>query len=149
MENGILGEDEVSRHSLACAARPNIVDGNVPGVFTFFLSESALRSAASSPHVMLDQLHYLQKVDKLHHIKVRVVRGDASANVVPPFSVYESARTGVTTIVHQNLHGVVYDAETQNARRYLATTEAIRAKAASDSDSMLMIAAAIDQLPLR
>ncbi|MET8845796.1 Scr1 family TA system antitoxin-like transcriptional regulator [Amycolatopsis sp. NPDC004625] len=147
--NGILSEDEVSRRSLACAARPNIVDGNVPGVFTFFLSESALRSAASSPHVMLDQLHYLQKVGKLHHIKVCVVRGDASANVVPPFSIYESTKTGVTTIVHQNLHGVVYDAEPQNALRYLATVEAIRATAVSHSDSMLMIATAIDQLPLR
>ncbi|MEQ0560844.1 helix-turn-helix transcriptional regulator [Amycolatopsis sp. NEAU-NG30] len=148
LEHSVLGEDEMSRHSLACAAHPSIVDGDLPGIFDFLLGEPVLRSVTCSPQVMLDQLRYLQKVNELSHIRVRIVRGDASTNIVPPFSVYESTRTGATTIVHQSLHGVVYDADPQNAGRYLATTKAIQAAAASDSESMLMIAATINQLVL-
>ncbi|MEU4523126.1 helix-turn-helix transcriptional regulator [Amycolatopsis sp. NPDC024027] len=149
LENSILGEDEVSRHSLACAARPDIVDGNNPGTFTFALGEPSLRSIADSPQVMLDQLQYLQKVSELPHIRVCVVRGNASTNFVPSFSIYESTRTGATTVVHQSLHGIVYDAEPRNANRYLATAKAIRATAASESSSILTIAEIIDQLRLR
>ncbi|MFF1610946.1 helix-turn-helix domain-containing protein [Amycolatopsis sp. NPDC058278] len=145
LNNSLLSEDEASRHSLACAARPNIVNGCPSGIFTFFLGEPALRSVGGTPQVMLDQLRYLQKVSELPHIKVRVIRGDASTNLVPPFSIYESTRTGATTIVHQNLHGVVYDAEPKSAGRHLSTAKAIQAKAASESDSMRMITATIDQ----
>lgn len=140
LKNSVLGEDEMSSRLLASAARPNIVDGNVPGNFTFILGEPALRSLAGSRQVMLDQLSYLHKISNLSHISIRVVRGDASTNVVSPFSIYESTRTGTATVVHQNFHGIVYDADPKSVMRHLETAKAIQAAAASDPHSILTMA---------
>ena len=65
-------------------------------------------------------------------------------NLVPPFSVFESAKAAVTTVVHQNFHGIVYEATPQAVARHQTTAEALRKAAATEADSQQLIAATIE-----
>lgn len=145
LNNGLLLEDEIDQRSLARAARPDAMIGH-PGKYLLLLGEPALSSVATSRQIMIDQLRYLEKLSEHPRITVHIVRGDATVNFVTPFSVFESAKGAVTTIVHQNFHGIVYEASPQYVARHQATAEALRQASATEADSKRLVAATIERM---
>lgn len=137
--------DQIAKRVEVRGRRQQLLARDNPAVLRVVLDEAALRRTVGGPKVMREQLQYLQELAGRPNVTLQVVPfgAGAHAGVLGPFTVLEFDGPDGDVVAVETLVGSLFIDKPSEVDPYIEAFRDLHAAAASEPDSLQMIAAAV------